>query len=118
LIEEHVNAVLNPIKSAKQQDPSWLRPFTDLGDDPTIQKLRDEVNTEVRLTMVQQFGRRSGGSKESTILSSSTTAAIQVPARSTACSAIHWRAVSNSIPISTGKCCVSGCFGLLWVPRP
>src|SRR6185436_14030618 len=64
LIEEHVNAVLNPIKSAKQQDPSWLRPFTDLGDDPTIQKLRDEVNTEVRLTMVQQFGRRSGDSNQ------------------------------------------------------
>jgi hypothetical protein len=60
LIEEHANAVLNPIRSNRQEDPSWLRPFTDLGEDPNNQKLRNEVQTEVSLDMVQQFGRRQG----------------------------------------------------------
>ena len=60
LIEDHANAVLNPTRSVKREDPSWLRPFTDLGDDPNMQKLRDEVATELRIDMVQQFGRRQG----------------------------------------------------------
>lgn len=60
LVDEHANAVLNPTRSVKQEDPSWLRPFTDLGEDPSNQQLRDEVNTEIRLDMVQQFGKRPG----------------------------------------------------------
>ena len=60
LVEEHATAVLNPTRSAKVEDPSWLRPFTDLGADPTVEQLRKEVTTEVGLDMVQQFGKRSG----------------------------------------------------------
>lgn len=60
LIEQHASAVLNPTRNIKREDPSWLRPFTDLGDDPNFQSLREEVGRELAISVVKDYGKRQG----------------------------------------------------------
>lgn len=67
LVDEYVVSVLRTNRTARVEDPSWLASFTNLGDDPANERVRQEVATELGLDVVQIFGKRQGDNPQQAI---------------------------------------------------
>lgn len=57
MVEDHATAVLKD-RRASVDDSSWLLSFTDLGDDPDFEDLRDEVQDEINYSLIHAYSPR------------------------------------------------------------